>query len=169
MYGTYAGWLQVSTPPFVRIHSGNHSKILFLCICICYEIKIISKLIVICCAPPFKLQRTAVCICYEKLIPKSFSSASVSATKRIQEQHDCEGIARWTGEHRDAKLSQRAKGFFDGGGALTLSVRDRIATDRQFSLGSVKPKVRQGKETPTQTCCWGYLRVGWGLPREGVY
>ena len=28
--------------PFVQIHSGNNSKILFLCICICYEIKILT-------------------------------------------------------------------------------------------------------------------------------
>ena len=30
------GWL---FPAFVRIHSGNNSKIIFLCICICYEIQ----------------------------------------------------------------------------------------------------------------------------------
>ena len=46
--------------PFVRIQSGNNSKIVFLSICICYEIKIISKSILICCALPFKLQRTAL-------------------------------------------------------------------------------------------------------------
>ena len=37
--------------PFVRIHSGNNSKIIFLCICICYEIKILKiifKTIFIC-------------------------------------------------------------------------------------------------------------------------
>ena len=52
--------------PFVRIHSGNNSKIIFLCVCICYGIKSMSKIVFICYAASSKLQRTA---------------ASVSATK----------------------------------------------------------------------------------------
>ena len=43
------------------------------------------KSIHICCAPPPPLQNAKnsfVCICYEKLIPKTFSSVSVSAMKR---------------------------------------------------------------------------------------
>ena len=46
--------------PFVRIHSGNNSKIIFLCICICYETKNNSETISICYAAPSKRQRTAV-------------------------------------------------------------------------------------------------------------
>ena len=34
--------------PFVRIHSGNNSKIIFLCICICYEIENNSEIVSIC-------------------------------------------------------------------------------------------------------------------------
>ena len=55
----HRGW---NCLPFVRIHSGNNSKIVFLCICICYEIKIMSKIIFICYAAPSKLQRTAVSV-----------------------------------------------------------------------------------------------------------
>ena len=55
--------------PFVRIHSGNDSKILFFCICVCYEIKIMSKTILICYAAPPPLEaakNSRVCICSEK-------------------------------------------------------------------------------------------------------
>ena len=53
--------------PFVRIHSGNNSKIIFLCICICYEMENNSKTISICNAgPPLKTAKNScVCICYE--------------------------------------------------------------------------------------------------------
>ena len=69
--------------PFVRIHSGNNSKIIFLCICICNEIKIMSKIIFICYVPPppqnckeqlrlYLLRKinskrifVCICICYE--------------------------------------------------------------------------------------------------------
>ena len=46
------------TIPFVQNHSGNNSKTMFLCICICYETIIISKKNFICYAAPFELQRT---------------------------------------------------------------------------------------------------------------
>ena len=48
--------------PFVRIHSGNNSKIIFLCICICYGKPIIFKTIFICWVAPSKLQRTAASV-----------------------------------------------------------------------------------------------------------
>ena len=46
--------------PFVRTHSGNNSKIVFLCNCICDEIENNSEIISICYAAPSKLQRAAV-------------------------------------------------------------------------------------------------------------
>ena len=68
--------------PFVRIHSGNNSKIIFLCICTFYEIEIISTIIFICYAAPpqnckeqlclyllrkikSKIIVVCICICYE--------------------------------------------------------------------------------------------------------
>ena len=54
--------LKSTALPFVRIHCGNNSKIILLCICICYEIKIMSKIIFICYAVPSKLRRTAVSV-----------------------------------------------------------------------------------------------------------
>ena len=67
--------------PFVRIHSGNNPKIVFLCIYICYEFENISGIISICYARPplnckdqlcLHLQRRInskriivwICICY---------------------------------------------------------------------------------------------------------
>ena len=52
--------LEASCLPFVRIHSGNNSKIIFLCICICYGIENNSETISICYAAPSKLQRKAL-------------------------------------------------------------------------------------------------------------
>ena len=50
--------------PFVQIHSGNNSKIVFLCICICYEMKIISKIILyLLCGPLKAAKNSCVCIC----------------------------------------------------------------------------------------------------------
>ena len=48
--------------PFVQNHSGNNSKIIFTCICICCDLQIISKIICRSATlpPPSKLQRTAV-------------------------------------------------------------------------------------------------------------
>ena len=54
--------------PFVRIYSGYNSKIIFLCICICYEMKIMSKTISICYAAPPRSSKknSCFCICNEK-------------------------------------------------------------------------------------------------------
>ena len=68
--------------PFVQNHSGNNSKIMFLCICICYGIEIMSKTVSICYAPPLEAAKNScLCICYQKLIRKQFPSVSVSAMK----------------------------------------------------------------------------------------
>ena len=48
--------------PFVRIHSGNHSKFIFLCICICYEIKIMSKLIFKSAVQPPQNRKEQLCL-----------------------------------------------------------------------------------------------------------
>ena len=69
------------TYPFVRIHNGKNSKIIFFCICICNAIKIMSKTILICYVKTAK--NNCVCICYENLVPKQCSSVSVSVMKRI--------------------------------------------------------------------------------------
>ena len=66
--------------PFVQIHSGNNSKRVFLCICICYEIENDSETISICYAPLKTAKNNCVC---EKLIPKTFLSVSVYPMKCI--------------------------------------------------------------------------------------
>ena len=38
--------------PFVQNHSGNHSKIMFICIYICYDLQIISEIILSATLPP---------------------------------------------------------------------------------------------------------------------
>ena len=77
--------------PFVRIHGGNNSKKVFLCICICYVIENTSEIVSICYARPrlnckeqlcLHLQRkmnsktifVCICICYE--MPNSFVNNS---------------------------------------------------------------------------------------------
>ena len=46
--------------PLGQKQSGHNLKTVFLCICICYAIKIMSKTILICYSVPSKLQRAAV-------------------------------------------------------------------------------------------------------------
>ena len=53
--------------PFVQDHSGKSSKIIFLCICICYaKKKHMSETIWICSAVLLTAKNSCVCICYEK-------------------------------------------------------------------------------------------------------
>ena len=71
----------LTSQPFVRIHSGNNSKVVFLCICICYATKLMAKTCVCALRPSrnckerqclhllrkinSKIIFVCICICYE--------------------------------------------------------------------------------------------------------
>ena len=61
--------------PFVRIHSGNNSKIKFLSIYICHEIQIMSQAICLLCGSHENSRNSCVCICNKEWNPILFVSA----------------------------------------------------------------------------------------------
>ena len=91
---------------FVQIHSGNNSKMIFLWICICYEIRTMSEIKSICYAVPLgceeqlslQLLRTSICKIYfvcicirydmQSWFDNNFSTSANSKVKKgVQTSH----------------------------------------------------------------------------------
>ena len=82
--GSFEFWAadQIPLPSFTVFFCRKIKKKVFFCICICYEITIMSEIIYICYAGPSELQRTAVSASATEFKSKiEFSSVSVLTMK----------------------------------------------------------------------------------------